>query len=311
MLERAKLESANAVIDELLTLRDWIRWGASEFNRADLYYGHGTDNAWDEAAQLVLWVVKSPWEKLEHIVDARLTKAERLQIWEAFDQRVTLRLPTPYITGIAFFAGMEFNVSRDTLIPRSPIAELIINEFQPWLPNSPRRILDLCTGSGCIGIACAAVFAEAQVDLSDISAPALQIAQSNIRLHRMSDQVRTVASDLFANIDGQYDLIVSNPPYVDAQDMANLPEEYRVEPVLALASGFDGLDFTRRLLREAHQYLSEEGLLIVEVGNSSVALEAAFPEVPFLWIEFAQGGEGVFALTKAQLLEYQTGIKIS
>jgi ribosomal protein L3 glutamine methyltransferase len=293
-----------AVFDELLSVRDWIRWGASEFQRAGLFFGHGTDNAWDEAAQLVLWSIATPWERLNQIVDTRLTRVEKHEIHAVFQRRIHERMPAPYLTGTAFFAGLEFAITFDTLIPRSPLAELIENGFQPWLIKEPEFVLDLCTGSGCIGIAIAHAFPEVHVDLSDISEPALAVAQDNILRHAVEDRVTAIHSDLFAQLPGCYDLIVSNPPYVDAEDMASLPTEYQAEPRMALESGVDGLELTRRLLREAAEHLNDEGLLIVEVGNSAVALEAAFPRVPFTWLEFARGGDGVFLLTREQLVAH-------
>lgn len=296
------LEADERLLDQLITVRDWIRWGATQFEKAELFYGHGTDNAWDEASQLLLWVIHTPWEKLPHIVEARLTMEEKQNLLECIVRRINDRIPVPYITGIAHFAGLTFHVTRDTLIPRSPIAELIGNEFQPWLSGVPPRILDLCTGSGCIGIACAVYYEECQVHLSDISQEALNVAQKNILKHGVEQQCRLIHSDLFDSISERYDLIVSNPPYVDARDMAALPAEYRVEPQIALASGDDGLDFTRRLLAQAANHLYDGGGLIVEVGNSADALELAFPQIPFTWIEFANGGHGVFFLSKEQLL---------
>ena len=293
------------VQQDLLTVRDWIRWGSTEFSKADLFYGHGTDNPWDEAIQLVLWVTRMPWERLEHIVDTRLTGDEKQQLLDLYQQRIEQRLPAAYLTGTAYFAGLEFIVNRNVLVPRSPIAELIEQGFQPWLTEEPLRILDLCTGSGCIGIACAVAFPGAMVDLSDISSEALEIATANVEKHELQDQVSVVQSDLFSRLDHQYDLIVTNPPYVDAEDMKNLPQEFLVEPKLALESGDDGLDFTRRLLREAEEHLTENGLLVVEVGNSWLALEEAFPSVPFTWLELEQGGHGVFVMTKAQLCEFR------
>ncbi len=299
----ASLDYAQAIA-ELETIRDWIRWGASQFNHAGLFFGHGTDNAWDEAATLVLWSLHTPWERLPAVEQARLTTDERQQIALLFRRRLQERIPAAYLTGEAWFAGLKFAVNEDVLVPRSPIAELIQQQFQPWLTREPQRILDLCTGSGCIGIACAHAFPEAQVTLSDISEAALTVARRNIRDHQLEDRVQVVHSDAFAKLHGQvFDLIVSNPPYVDAEDMAAVPAEYRAEPELALTSGSDGLDFTRRLLREAGAHLSPDGLLIVEVGNSWVALERAFPRIPFTWLEFEQGGHGVFALTAADLLK--------
>lgn len=291
--------------DDLRTVRDWIRWGATQMQLEEVYFGHGTDNAWDDAAQIVLWVVRTPWQKLEHIIDCRLTQDERRQAAAAFARRVNERMPVPYITGVSYFCGLEFEVTQDTLIPRSPIAELIHNQFAPWINEPPTSILDLCTGSGCIGIACAMAFPDAVVILSDISSQALEVARGNVHKHGLQDQVSVVEADLFDGLDGPFDLIVSNPPYVDAQDMASLPSEYRLEPQLALASGNDGLDFTRRFLAEARQFLTSKGVLIVEVGNSAEALERAFPEVPFMWLEFEHGGQGVFLLTYDQLTEYQ------
>lgn len=294
-------------VNELQTFVDWVRFGASRFSEADLYYGHGTDNPWDDAVQLTLWALHTPFDRLGQVAHARLTRSERIRLAGLLERRITERLPVAYLTEEAFFAGLKFKVNRDVLIPRSPIGELIEQYYDPWLTNAPARLLDLCTGSGCIGIASAFAFEEADVVLSDISAAALAVATRNIELHKLQDRVTVVESDLFDNLQGQqFDLIVSNPPYVDAIDMANLPEEYKVEPVLALESGHDGLDFTRRLLREARGHLTATGVLIVEVGNSSVALEEKFPEVAFTWLEFSRGGGGVFLLTAAQLDEYQT-----
>ncbi len=291
--------------NELLSVRDWIRWAASEFQRAELHFGHGTDNAWDEAVQLVLWSIACPWQRLPEIADARLTGQEKDTLRLLIGRRIAERLPLPYITGRAFFAGLEFEVSKDTLIPRSPIGELIANEFSPWLPAEPGRILDLCTGSGCIGIACADVFPDAEVHLSDISLAALAVAERNIQKHNLLEQVIAIQSDLFENLPGCYDLIVSNPPYVDAEDMAALPAEFHAEPSLALASGDDGLEFTRRLLREAADHLNPGGTLIVEVGNSFAALEQSMPDLPFTWVELENGGHGVFVLSREQLVQHR------
>lgn len=291
------------VIDDLCTVRDWIRWSASRMEEAGCYFGHGTENAWDEAVQLVLWALLMPWDKLNQVADARLTKLEREAIFDLIKCRIEDRVPAPYLTGKAYFMGIEFDVSSEVLIPRSPLAELIETQFSPWLATEPNSILDLCTGSGCIGIACAAVFPDAHVTLSDISNSALEIAEQNIRKHNLEERVEAVSSDLFSHLEGCFDLIVSNPPYVDAEDMASLPAEYLAEPRLALESGDDGLDFTRRLLAQAAQRLSPEGVLIVEVGNSAEALELAFPDVAFTWLDFERGGQGVFMLNRDQLLQ--------
>ena len=292
------------VCSDLISIRDYIRWGASQFNAAGLFFGHGTDNAWDEAVQLVLHALHLSLPLNPEVLDARLALAERKDVIALLRRRMDERIPAAYLTGTAWFAGLPFKVDERVLVPRSPIAELIEDQFAPWLLREPEYILDLCTGSGCIGIACAYVFPEAAVDLSDISLDALAVAQRNIDIHEVGHRVRAIESDLFNELtELRYDLIVSNPPYVDAEDLAEMPAEYRAEPALGLASGVDGLDFTRRLLREALDHLTEEGVLIVEVGNSCVALEEAFPELPFTWLEFRRGGHGVFLLTAAQLHE--------
>lgn len=291
------------ICDELLTLRDFIRWGASEFNAAHLYFGHGTDNAWDEAEQLVLHAVHLTPPLANEWLSARLTRQEKQRVVNNLLRRINERIPAAYITGQAWFAGLPFVVDERVLVPRSPLAELIKNRFAPWLTNEPTQILDLCTGSGCIGIACAYAFPNAEVQLSDISFDALVVAEENIQQHDVEDRVFAMQSDLFENLVGQkFDLIVSNPPYVDADDLASMPAEYHAEPEIGLGSGSDGLDFTRRLLHEAGDYLTAEGVLIVEVGNSWVALAEAYPELPFVWIEFERGGHGVFALTAKDLL---------
>jgi ribosomal protein L3 glutamine methyltransferase len=292
---------------ELVSLRDYIRWGVSQFTAANVYFGHGTDNAWDEAEFLVLHALHLSPPIDEKWLDTRLTVAEREQVFNLLQRRIEERVPAAYLTGRTWFAGLPFKVNQHVLVPRSPIAELIENQFEPWLINEPHTILDLCTGSGCIGIACAFAFPEAAVDLSDISAGALVVAQENIQLHGVEDRVRAVESDLFAGLKGQtYDLIVTNPPYVDEFDLAAMPAEYHAEPAIGLGSGADGLDFTRRLLCEVLDYLSDDGVLICEVGNSWVALEEAYPQIPFVWLEFERGGHGVFMLTARDLREART-----
>ncbi|MGV6827372.1 MAG: 50S ribosomal protein L3 N(5)-glutamine methyltransferase [bacterium] len=290
----------------LVTLRDWIRWGTSRFEQAQLYYGHGTDNAFDEALALVLHALHLDHQIPEAFLDSRLTATEQRQILELLKGRVETRKPAAYLMEHGYFAGLPFYVNDAVLVPRSPIAELILAEFQPWLgERAELHVLDLCTGSGCIALAAAHYLPQAIVDASDVSDAALDVARVNLNKHQLQDRVTLYQSDLFDALPGrQYDLIVSNPPYVDAQDMAALPEEYRREPELGLAAGDDGLDIVKRILSDAGQYLKSDGVLIVEVGNSEVALQNQFPQVPFLWLEFEHGGHGVFLLTAAQLAEH-------
>ncbi|MDX1504494.1 MAG: 50S ribosomal protein L3 N(5)-glutamine methyltransferase [Spongiibacter sp.] len=293
-----------AVSQYLETLRDYIRWGSSEFSRAGLFFGHGTDNPLDEARLLVMHAVALPFDSPDSLLDARLTPVEREGILELFRRRIQERLPAAYLIGEAWFAGLPFAVDERVLVPRSPIAELIEQSFHPWLDEDPEWILDLCTGSGCIGIACAYAFEDAVVDLVDISTDALAVARENIRRHELEERVFAIESDVFSGLNGKcYDLIVSNPPYVDARDLAEMPEEYRREPAIGLASGDDGLDLTRQILREAANHLNPGGQLVVEVGNSWVALEEAFPELAFTWLDFERGGHGVFVLSREQLVE--------
>jgi len=293
------------VLDDLYTVRDFVRWGASRFTEAGLWFGHGTDNAWDEAVVLVCAALYLPLDSGARALDARLTHSEKQRALEYLERRVTERVPAPYITGEAWFAGLRFAVDERVLVPRSPFAELIEREFRPWLTAAPERILDLCTGSGCIGIACALAFPDAEVDLVDISPAALEVADGNIAAHRLERRVRTLESDLFEALDHAYDLIVCNPPYVDADDYADLPDEYRCEPELALAAGVDGLDVVRRVLRDAPDWLEDEGLLFVEVGNSAAALEDRFPDVGFTWVELERGGDGIFVFSREELLAIQ------
>ncbi|HEX4044383.1 MAG TPA: 50S ribosomal protein L3 N(5)-glutamine methyltransferase [Gammaproteobacteria bacterium] len=283
---------------ELYTIRDFIRFAASCFTEAGLVYGHGTDNAWDEATALVLHTLHLPHNSPMHVLDARLIKAEQLQLITLIDQRITKKLPLPYLTHEAWFAGMSFYVDERVLIPRSPIAELIEQQFEPWIaPEETTAILDLCTGSGCIAIACAKFFPQAQVDASDISTDALAVAKINLLRHAVEEQVHLVQSDLFAELPTKkYDVIISNPPYVSMSEMAGLPAEYLHEPAHALAAGEHGLDIVTHILRQAKTYLKPHGILVVEVGNSEEALIKHYPTLPFIWPEFERGGDGVFIL---------------
>ena len=278
-----------------------------------VYFGHGTDNAWDESLYLVQAALHWPQPMDAQMLDSRLLLPERNRIVDWVSKRVEQRMPLPYITGSAWFAGLPFVIDRRAIIPRSPIAELIEQEFQPWYRGEhPQSLLDLCAGSGCIGIASAMYMPDLEVDLVDLSAPALALAQENIARHSLQDRVTAIASDLFAELapEGRrYDIIVSNPPYVDAADLASMPAEYRHEPGLALGSGADGLELSRKILREAGNYLSDDGLLVLEVGNSWEALEDAYPTVPFTWVEFEFGGHGVLVLTAKELQEYSASFQ--
>lgn len=290
----------------LSTIRDLVRWGVSRFHEQGLFFGHGADNAWDESRLLVLHALYLPWETPEEYLSCRVTASERDLAVALLHKRIEQRIPAAYLTGHARFAGLDFIVDERVLVPRSPIAELIGNRFSPWLSEEPARILDLCTGSGCIGIACAYAFAEAEVLLADLSADALAVAEANIEAHQLQERVEARWSDGFEGMPGErFDLIVSNPPYVDAEDMADLPDEYLHEPEMGLAAGHDGLDLVRRMLAQAADHLTEQGVLVIEVGNSMVHVMAQWPEVDFDWVTFSQGGHGVFVLSAQQCRDYQ------
>jgi len=308
--------SSEPLASELLELHsivDYVRWTVTQFNKADLYYGHGTDNSLDEAITLVKHVLSLPHEIPPALFNARLTNEEKNNVLKLLKLRITKRIPLPYLTNEAWFAEMPFYVDERVLVPRSPLAELIEHRFEPWLDltNTPdTRILDLCTGSGCIAIACAVAFPECQIDAVDISQDALVVTNINIKKHALQGRVNAIHSDLLNSLSSQrYNIIISNPPYVDATDMANLPEEFKHEPELGLTAGKTGLDLVIRILSVAHEHLLPGGLLIVEVGNSEVALIERFPQVAFTWLEFERGGEGVFLLTYEQLLEYDASFK--
>ncbi len=292
-------------VGELHTLQDMIRWTVSRFNAAGLFYGHGTDNSWDEAVQLILPTLYLPIDIPPHVLNSRLIQSEKLRIVERVIKRINERTPTAYITNKAWFCGLEFYVDERVLVPRSPIGELIEQQFQPWLTQQPMRIMDLCTGSGCIAIACAHAFPDAEVDAVDISIDALQVAERNITDHGLEQQVFPICSDLFNDIEAdRYDIIVTNPPYVDQEDMDSLPDEFKHEPELGLAAGSDGLKLMRRILADAPDYLTEDGIVICEVGNSMVHVMEQYPHIPFTWLEFENGGHGVFLLTRQQLIDH-------
>lgn len=285
-----------------MNLQTWLTQTAQQLEDADVFLGHGTDNYWDEALHLSLPLLGIDFHASPEVLMRSLTASEQQALIAARERRIQERVPTPYITGQAWFCGLPFQVDPRVLIPRSPIAELIDDGFYPWLDAAPARVLDLCCGSACIAIACANIYPEALIDASDISTDALTVAASNVAFYDIASHVRLVQSDLFVALPTErYDLIVCNPPYVDADDMASLPPEFLHEPRMALASGDDGLAFTRRLLREAANHLTEKGILVVEVGNSADALEAAYPSIGFEWIAFERGGGGVFVLTAEEL----------
>jgi len=272
---------------------------------ADIYFGHGTDNAYSEAQLLLGHVTQLNFSQLDQFQSARLQDSEWQHFTKLVQQRIDERKPAAYLIGQAWFAGLPFVVDERVLVPRSPIAELIEQRFSPWLTDEPTRILDLCTGSGCIAIACAYAFEEAEVDALDLSLDALAVAEQNIAMHDLEHRVIPIQSNLYDAIPKQrYDLIVTNPPYVDAEDMADLPDEFHHEPELGLAAGDDGLDLVRTILREAPDHLTENGWLVCEVGNSMVALAQEFPEVPFEWVRFEHGGDGVFVLSYQDLIKY-------
>ena len=292
----------------MLTIRDFVRWGASRFNEKGLFYGHGTDNALDEAAVLVLSALSLPADLPSAYLDCRVTPAERERILAILHQRIDERVPAAYLTREVMFAGLRFYVDERVLVPRSPIAELIENGFAPWVSDaSVGRVLDLCTGSGCIAIGCAYCFPDASVDAVDISTKALDVARINIERHRLSDRVEPILSDLFDGLKGRrYDLIVSNPPYVSLDEYSNLPVEYHREPIVGLEAGHDGLDVVSRILEQAVDYLEPGGVLVMEVGSSAAALIERYPEVPFMWFDFERGGDGVFLLTAEELQEHRS-----
>ncbi|HEX4299584.1 MAG TPA: 50S ribosomal protein L3 N(5)-glutamine methyltransferase [Gammaproteobacteria bacterium] len=287
----------------LETAKDFVRWGASAFNRAQLHFEHGTSNAVDEALNLVLHALDLGHDIPPWLLDGRLTDAERRAAYDLLRRRVEERKPYAYITHKARFAGLDFYVDERVLVPRSPIAELIEAGFEPWIePDRVSKVLDLCTGSGCIGIGCAYAFGDAAIDATDVSADALAVAQLNAEKLHVADRVLFHRADVFDGLpEAPYDIIVSNPPYVDAEDMATLPDEHRHEPALGLAAGNDGLDIVRRILSGAGNYLAKDGILVVEVGNSRWALEEAYPDVPFTWLEFERGHAEVFLLKADQL----------
>ena len=292
--------------DVLTTVRDLVRWGASRFTEAGLHFGHGCDNALDEAFHLVLHALHLPADLPTVYLEATVTARERSAALKLLRQRISTRQPAAYLLGKIHFAGMEFEVDENVLVPRSPIAELIERGFTPWVQEPPARILDLCTGSGCIGIACAAAFPDAEVDLADISAKALSVARRNVARYAMGNQVRVIKSNVFSALTNEvYDLIVSNPPYVPEAEWRRLAEEFKHEPKLALAAGKDGMDVVAQILRNAARHLSNDGWLVCEVGGSVAEFEARWPKLPVTWVEIERGGDGVFIISRNDLVAAQ------
>lgn len=296
----------NQETTELLTIRDWLRFAVSQFEASDIFYGHGTDNSYDEAVWLVMGALHLPHDTLNNFLDAKLTNSERNKLASFIEQRITKHTPTAYLLKESWLQGFKFFVDERVLIPRSFIAELLVNDgLQPWIefPELINSAADICTGSGCLGVLLADAYPEASVDVIDISQDAIDVCNINIKNYGLEDRITAIKSDMFSQLKGkQYDLIISNPPYVDAPSMAALPAEYRNEPQLALGSGDAGLDHTHTILREAANHLTDEGVLIVEIGHNRDALLEAYPDLPFTWLEVSSGDEFVFLLTRDQLV---------
>lgn len=292
--------------EELLTILDFLRFSLTCAGDVNLHYGHGTDNAWDDMYSLILRSLALPYDIDFNLLNGRLTKSEKKHLCQQLDKRINQRVPVPYLIKEAYFCDLPFYVDERVLIPRSPIAEFIRAQFSPWIQSDQvHRILDLCTGSGCIAIACCYAFPEAQVDAVDISKEALAVAAINAEQLGVLEQLTLIESDGLTQVSPvQYDVIVSNPPYVSKDEMQTLPDEFRHEPVLALETGNNGLAIVEHILKNASSYLSDVGILIVEVGNSETALCEAYPEVPFTWLELEHGGQGIFLLHKHQLDEH-------
>lgn len=295
---------ADDSIADYATVRDILRHAVSRFNAAGLCFGHGSANAWDEAVHLVLHRLHLPLDRLEPFLDARLSVAERREVLDVISRRVDERIPAAYLTGEAWLGDYRFEVDPRVIVPRSFIAELLFDGLAPWIaaPGEVRRVLDLCTGAGCLAIIAADVFPNARVDAVDLSQDALEVARINVGHYELGERVELIASDLFDALDGRrYDLIVSNPPYVNDRSMALLPDEYRREPRMALAGGCDGLDLIRRIVGAAPRMLTKDGLLVVEVGHERPHVEAAFPRLPVTWLSTSAGDDAVFAIGAADL----------
>ncbi|OFZ66850.1 MAG: ribosomal protein L3 N(5)-glutamine methyltransferase [Betaproteobacteria bacterium RBG_16_56_24] len=290
--------------EALHTVRDCLRFAVSRFNQAGLFFGHGSGDAYDEAAYLILHTLHLPLDRIKPFLDAHLTGSERGEILSIIQRRVEKRIPAAYLTHQALLGEFSFYVDERVIVPRSFIAELLQNQLSPWIadPEAIHCVLDLCTGCGCLAIIAAHAFPNASVDATDLSEDALAVAERNVADYHLQDRVSLIESDLFAKLgDKQYDLIISNPPYVNEESVKALPQEYRHEPAMALASGDDGLDATRIILRNAAQHLTENGLLVVEIGHNREALEAAYPDLPFTWLDVSAGDQFVFMLHRNDL----------
>lgn len=289
---------------QLRTVRDWVRFAVSRFNQAGLYFGHGSDNAYDEAVYLILHTLRLPLDQLEPFLDARLTSSEVQSVLDVLRRRVYERLPAAYLTHEAWLGEHRFYVDERVIVPRAFIAELLSDQLTPWInePEAVSSVLDLCTGSGCLAILAALAFPDARIDAADLSPDALAVAAINVSTYQLDDQIELMLSDLFTGLRGRkYDLIMSNPPYVNAASVAALPEEYRHEPALALGSGEDGLEATRVILAQAHEHLHPDGILIVEIGHNRDILEATYPHLPFTWLDTSAGDQHVFLLRRDEL----------
>jgi ribosomal protein L3 glutamine methyltransferase len=298
-------EYSLAATQNLHTLRDYLRFAVGRFNQAQLFFGHGSNDAYDEAAYLILHTLHLPLDRLEPFLDARLIDSERADVLNIIQQRVEKRIPAAYLTHQAILGDFSFYVDERVIVPRSFIAELLLEQLSPWIaePEKIGNVLDLCTGSGCLAILAAHAFPYASVDAADLSPAALAVAERNVADYGLQDRVRLIESDLFGKLDDKkYDLIISNPPYVDAESVASLPQEYLHEPKMALGSGTDGLDATRIILAQAAQHLNPNGILIVEIGHNRDVLEAAYPDLPFTWLDVSAGEQFVFMLHRNDLL---------
>jgi ribosomal protein L3 glutamine methyltransferase len=290
--------------ESLITVRDWLRFAVSRFNEAQLFFGHGSDNAFDEAAYLILHTLHLPLDRLEPFLDASLTHGESEEVLAVIERRVRERIPAAYLTHEAWLGGHRFYVDERVIVPRSFIAELLQEHLSPWVESTDEvtGVLDLCTGSGCLAVLAALVFPNAEIDAVDLSKAALEVAAKNVADYGLANRVELIESDLFMALDGRsYDIILSNPPYVNAESVAALPPEYLAEPALALGSGEDGLDATRQILAAAKAHLNPGGLLVVEIGHNRDALEAAYPALPFTWLDTESGDQFVFMLRREDL----------